>query len=289
MALRQTSGSVVCPSCKSLVGVNDATCYSCGRRNPGLWGFAPLLRSLGQDLGFGPLVIGLSAILYVVSLLLSGGSMGARGGLDILSPSAPALFILGASGGVPVFGYGRWWTIFSAGWLHGGILHIVMNLLWVRQLAPAVAYIYGPGRAIIIYTIAGACGFLLSSVAAVTLWWMPIPFLRGASLTVGASAPIFGLFGALVCYGRMGGSSLITAQVKTYALIIFLFGFVFPGVDNYAHAGGFIGGYVLARWMNPFKDERLDHFLIALVCLLVTVAAIGVSVITGVRFLSHDR
>ena len=72
MALRQTTGSVVCPSCRSLVGVNDATCYSCGRRNPGLWGFAPLVRALGQDLGFGPLVMGLCGVLYVLSLIIGG-------------------------------------------------------------------------------------------------------------------------------------------------------------------------------------------------------------------------
>jgi rhomboid protease GluP len=282
MALRQTTGSVVCPSCRSLVGVNDATCYSCGRRNPGLWGFAPLVRALGQDLGFGPLVIGLCVILYAISLLLSSRvNAQAGGGLNLLSPGSESLFLLGASGAVPIFGYGRWWTIFSAGWLHAGILHIVMNLLWVRQLAPLVAYIFGPGRAIIIYTVAGACGFLLSSL----MYFVPLPLLHGAGLTVGASAPIFGMFGALVCYGRMGGSSLITGQIKTYALMIFLFGLIIPGVDNMAHAGGFLGGYGIARLLNPFKDERLDHIVIALVCMIVTLACIVLSVITGVQHL----
>ena len=52
MFKRQTTGSVVCASCGSLVGVNDDTCYSCGRRNPGLWGFGPMLRAFGNDLGF---------------------------------------------------------------------------------------------------------------------------------------------------------------------------------------------------------------------------------------------
>ena len=63
--------------------------------------------------------------------------------------------------------------------------------------------------------------------------------LRGASFTVGASASIFGLLGALVHYGRKSGSSLIHAEAKRYALILFVFGLVMPGVDNFAHAGGF--------------------------------------------------
>ena len=288
MALRQTTGSVVCPSCRSLVGVNDATCYSCGRRNPGLWGFAPLVRALGQDLGFGPLVMGLCGVLYVLSLIIGGNFShpeATGGGLGVLSPSGPALQTLGASGWVPVFYFGRWWTIFSAGWLHGGALHIVMNMLWVRQLAPAVAYVYGPGRAIIIYVVAGACGFLLSSVMA----FVPLPLLHGATLTVGASAPIFGMFGALVCYGRMGGSSLITGEIKSYALIVFLFGLVIPGVDNWAHAGGFLGGYALARWLNPFREERLDHLLGAFACILITFASIAASVISFLRLIVASR
>jgi rhomboid protease GluP len=277
MALRQTTGSVVCPSCGSLVGVNDATCYNCGRRNPGMWGFAPLVRSFGQDLGFGPLIIGGCAIMFMLSLALSGGQIGMGGLTDFLSPAAGALFMLGASGAAPVFGYGHWWSVFSAGWLHGGLIHIVMNLLWVRQLAPVVADVYGPGRAVVIYVISSAVGFTLSSVA----FFFPLGPLRGAQLTVGASAPIFGLLGALVCYGRMGGSSMINSQAKSYALMLFLFGLIIPGVDNFAHAGGFVGGYLVARWMNPFKPERLDHLIWAVVLLLVTLVSILASVYTG--------
>ena len=62
------------------------------------------------------------------------------GGLfSMLSPSSRALFLFGASGALPVFAGGRWWTILSAGWLHGGLLHIFMNMMALRQLAPAVA------------------------------------------------------------------------------------------------------------------------------------------------------
>ena len=80
MLKRQRTGSVVCTSCGVLVGVNDDRCYNCGRRNPGLWGFAPLLRSLGGDLGFVPLVIGACIILYALTLLASRGNIGAPEG-----------------------------------------------------------------------------------------------------------------------------------------------------------------------------------------------------------------
>ena len=77
---RKTTGSVVCPSCGSLVGVRDDKCYMCGRVNPGLWGFAPVLRQLGADLGFVPLVIGASSVLYVLTLVASGSQLQVVGG-----------------------------------------------------------------------------------------------------------------------------------------------------------------------------------------------------------------
>src|SRR5262245_21849465 len=93
---RRTSGSVVCPSCGSLVGVLDDKCYSCGRSNPGLWGFAPLLRQLGTDLGFVPFAIGASSIIYVLTLLMSGRQLeSAAGGLSFLAPSSRALLLFG--------------------------------------------------------------------------------------------------------------------------------------------------------------------------------------------------
>jgi rhomboid protease GluP len=112
MFKRQTTGSVVCASCGYLVGVNDDKCYHCGRRNPGLWGFAPALRQLGNDLGFVPFVIGACVIIYGLMLFAARTSTEFT-----LSPTDPALFLFGASGARPMFYDGRWWTVLSASWL----------------------------------------------------------------------------------------------------------------------------------------------------------------------------
>jgi rhomboid protease GluP len=278
---RKTEGSVICTSCGVLVGVKDDRCYNCGRRNPGLWGYAPALRALGQDLGFVPLVMGATIVLYVLAMLLSRGDMQ----MMSLSPSNQILFLLGGSGAAPVFQYGRWWTLLTAGWLHAGVLHIFFNVLWIRQLGPAVAEIYGPARMIIIYTFASIAGFALSSIAGELLWWMPIYFLRGAQFTVGASAAIFGLLGAAVYYGRRSGSSHASKIGLQYALILGVFGLIFQGVDNYAHAGGFVGGYVTSMILDPLKPERVDHMVIAAACLLASLVAIIASVITALPLL----
>ena len=283
MFRRQTSGSVICTSCGVLVGVNDDTCYNCGRRNPGLWGFAPVLRSLGGDMGFVPFVIGACAVLYVLTLVASQGNIGMGGLFSLFSPSQTALFLFGASGAIPVFRLDRWWTVLSAGWLHGGALHILFNMMWVRQLAPATADLYGPGRMVIIYTAAGIAGFALSSFAGA---YLPnLFFLRGGQFTVGASASIFGLLGALVHYGRRGGSRLVGSEAMSYALMLGVFGFIMPGVDNYAHAGGFGGGYLASRLLDPLKPERIDHIAMALGCLALSILSIVVSIVTGLSLL----
>ena len=274
MFKRKTEGSLLCTSCGVLVGVNDPTCYNCGRRNPGLWGFGPALRALGNDLGFVSIVTGGTIIMYVLSLVLSrdGASIG-------LEPSNTALQILGASGAAPVFIRGWWWTVLTAGWLHGGLLHIFFNVLWIRQLGPEIANLYGAGRMIIIYTAAGIVGFALSSVMGL----LPIPFF-GAAVTVGASASIFGFLGALVHYGRRTGSSHIGRAGLQYAVFMGIMGFVFRGVDNAAHLGGFLGGYLASMILDPLKPERVDHILMAVGCLVVTLGAIIATVIYALPY-----
>lgn len=276
MFKRQRTGSVVCASCGYLVGVNDETCYHCGRRNPGLWGFAPALRRFGNDLGFVNAVIYGCVFLYMLGLVVSvalGLDVMGRSPLGMLSADYRVQLLLGASGASPVFELGMWWTVVSAGWLHGGALHILFNMMWVRNLGPAIADVYGAARMVIIYTAASIGGFALSSVAG--LFGIP---LIGSVLTVGASAPIFGLLGALMYYGRRGGSSLIHAEAKGYAIALAIFGVIMPGVDNGAHLGGFLAGYGMGMFLDPLKRERVNHMVWAVVCLLLTVVAILLSV-----------
>jgi rhomboid protease GluP len=275
MFKRKTEGSVICTACGVLVGVNDATCYNCGRRNPGLWGFGPALRALGTDLGFVNIVTAGAIIMYVLSLVMS------REGSQIgFEPNNVALQVLGASGAVPVFGRGWWWTVLTAGWLHGGILHIFFNILWIRQLGPAIADMYGAGRMVIIFTVGGIIGFAMSSV----LGLVNIPFF-GAGITVGASASIFGFLGALVHNGRRTGRSHVGQAGLQYALFMGVMGFIFRGVDNAAHLGGFVGGYAASMILDPLKPERVDHILIAVGCLAVTLAAIVYTVISALPYI----
>jgi rhomboid protease GluP len=267
MLKRQRTGSVLCPSCGKLVGVNDEVCLNCGRKRPGMWGLSSAVRGLGKDLGFVQAVIIGNAFLYVAMLIVDPSHIGMSGLFSIGTPSQESMLRFGASGAVPVFMLGRWWTLLSAGWLHGGLLHIGFNLYWIRFLAPETAELYGPARTVIVYTISSITGFLASS-------------LLGVPLTLGASAPILGLLGALVYYGRRTGSSVVGRTAWSYALFMIIFGFLMGGrTDNWAHLGGFVGGFLAGVLLDPRKTESGNHRLAAIACLALTVASIVASLV----------
>ena len=133
-------------------------------------------------------------------------------------------------------------------------------MLWLRQIGFWVEDLFGPSRFLIIYTLAGLTGSLVSTLA-------------GTQAFVGASGAIFGLFGAMIYYGRYRGGtfgSAIFRQVLIWAGIAFVLGLAMPNVDNWGHAGGFIGGFVVAMLLGYQEKKRqtLWHHILATLILL---------------------
>jgi rhomboid protease GluP len=261
---RKTSGAILCPSCGRLTNADAPACLVCGRRNPGMWGFAGPLRALFRRRSFVDVVTIACIVLYVASLVFDPrGALQPRGFLNVFSPSVEALFSLGAAGSVP-WRLGRWWTLLTAIYLHGGLLHILFNLLWIRQLGPAVEELYGPSRLVVIFTAAGVVGFVASN-------WVGHPF------TIGASGSIFGLLGALVAFGQKRGGTfgaMVLRQYGQWAVLLFVLGFLMPGVNNVAHAGGFVGGF-LTGLVLALAERRAETGFDQ----LMAVAAIGLTVV----------
>jgi rhomboid protease GluP len=93
--------------------------------------------------------------------------------------------------------------------------------------------------------------------------------------TIGASGSIFGLLAALIVYGRRRGGTMMSTQIWQWAIVLFVLGYLMPGVNNWAHAGGFGGGWVAAYAMKAI-DERRESVTILLVALaLIGVTAVG--------------
>jgi len=248
--LRKTSGSSLCYACGKLNRVDASVCFYCGRRNPGLWGFGPWLGRLAGRLDFARIVTVVCIAAYAASLLLDpAAAMRPRGVFNLLSPSQGALLALGMTGAYP-WQLGYWWTLLTAIYLHGSLLHIAFNLLWIHQLAPAVEQAYGRSRLVLIFTGGGVLGFVISNWA-------------GVGTTIGASGAVFGLLGAMATYGRSRGGLFGMAVFRQYwqwAVVLFVMGFLMPGVNNFAHAGGFVGGY-LTGMIVGHGDSRLGDGL----------------------------
>ncbi len=270
---RKTSGSTLCPSCGKLNSVNTPTCFYCGRRNPGLWGFGPGVGRLLGQLNFARVITGVCIAAYVLSLLFDvRTALRLRNPFDFLAPSLEALDALGMTGAY-AWALGRWWTLFTAIYLHGSLLHILFNVLWINQLAPGVEELYGRSRLIVIFTTAGVLGFVVSN-------------LVGTSFTIGASGSIFGLLGAMVHYGRSRGGTfgvMVFRQYGQWALVLFVLGFLMAGVNNFAHAGGFVGGYLAGVLLgyNGAQREGGTHKLAATITILLTVLSFVLALWTG--------
>ena len=255
--------AILCPSCHKLISDDVPRCHHCGQIRPGMFGLASQLRKLGLRLDFPHLITVVCGALYLLCLAIDPGAiLQPQGMMDILSPSGRASFDVGASGTIPVFRAGRWWTVFTAIYLHGSLLHIFFNMMWVRQLGPVVEELFGPYRLFVIFTVAGVVGFIAST-------------MMGSSLTLGASGSIFGLLAAAIVYGRRVGSDMFTRQYLQWAGMVFIFGLIMPGIDNWAHGGGFVGGYATA-WLfsrTPNDREGLSAYVLAGVCAVITVLA----------------
>ena len=266
---RKTSGSILCPSCGRLTNADARECLVCGRRNPGMWGFAGPLRMLFRKRSFVDLVTVACIALYVLTLVLDPTAvLSSRGPFSVFSPSGRALIDAGATG-ASLWQAGRWWTVITAIYLHGGPLHILFNILWIRQLGPAVEELYGPSRLVVIFTVAGALGFVASN-------------LVGYGLTIGASGSIFGLLGAMVAFGQKRGGTfgaMVLRQYGQWALLLFIMGFLMEGVNNVAHAGGFAGGFAagLGLALAEHRNETGLDQLLAAGCIALTLAAFALA------------
>ncbi len=258
-------GSMLCPNCGKLISINAEACIHCGYKNPGLWGWGQRLTGLFRNYDFAQIVTLACAALYMFCLALDPGAIfQVRGFLSFLSPSHESLDRLGMTGSFAMAA-GRWWTLITAIYLHGGLLHIFFNLMWVRQLAPQVEELFGASRLIVIYTFSGVLGFVLSN-------------FMGIGFTIGASGAIFGLLGAIVYYGRSRGGVFgreVYQQTLQSALVLFLFGFFMPGVNNWAHGGGFLGGYLTAMLVG-YSEKSLENVRIqglTVVTLAITIVS----------------
>jgi rhomboid protease GluP len=260
----------MCPHCRAFITTSDRVCPYCNEsvaprrveRSSG-----PILGGLIPHAGYYTVVILLiNTGLYLATSLYSMN--GGRG--NFITPDTGTIVLFGAKFFDPRYvPPGQWWRLVTAGFLHGGLLHILMNSWVMFDLGAQVEEIYGGARMLVIYFVANVAGFYVSYL------WAPF------TPSVGASAALFGLVGAMIAVGtryRSAMGSAVRSVYMRYLIYLLLFSLL-PGVDMAAHIGGLIGGFGVAYLAGTphyegFKLERfwkvsaVTSVLLTIICFL---------------------
>jgi rhomboid protease GluP len=257
----------MCPNCRAFITTNDRVCPYCDvklgpravdRRSPSDVGWIPAARFTTTVI----LLINLG--LYLATVLFS---MRGQGGGSLMAIDGQTLILFGAK--VPfLIAAGEYWRLITAGFLHGGLFHIMMNSWVIYDLGTSVEETYGTSKYLTLYLVSTVFGFVAST------WWSP-------SLSVGASAGLFGLIGAMIAAGlktRTPLGSALRAHYTQWAIYGLAIGLLpMFRVDNAAHLGGLAAGFALAyaagtRRLTAHWTDKL-WTLTAVVSVLVTLAA----------------
>ena len=257
----------MCPHCRAFITTKDRTCPYC---NEAVAPRQAREAATGVLAGFIPqarynttLILLINAGLFMATAIYSTKS----GQGNLLDIDGLTLLNFGAKY-TPVIALGQWWRLVTAGFLHGGLLHIAMNSWAMFDLGAQVDELYGTSRMLVIYFISSVCGFFASAI------WSPV-------LSVGASAALCGLIGAMIAVGMKSRSvyGAMIRQVYIRWLVWILIFSLLPRVDMAAHVGGLVGGFLVAwiagagerRYASPWT-ERLWR-LAAVFCLVLTGAS----------------
>jgi rhomboid protease GluP len=263
-------GSRICPHCGGLNGIDEKTCYRCGKGLPG-----PLASSArGLFSGFAADGLPATKAIALICLAVYALAVASQGGFkfDLSLTGAFRVSTLLRFGVLyPGIAAGEPWRLLASVFVHLGLLHIGLNMMSLVSLGRSLEPHFGSARFVLLYTATGLGGFLVSE-----LWdrWY-----GSAAITAGASGAIFGLVGAFVgvLFARKNPSwkrALVNNLI--YAGIL---GFVLPA-NNAAHLGGFaigiVVGALLERERNPRRRDGLMGALAGL-CLLASIASIVLS------------
>lgn len=276
----------LCPACGTLVGASATRCHMCGASLR--FSLAAASRSLSKILPeTSPAtyaILTFSCIMYAISLLwtvhISGFQMPQGGGFGALFSfggiNQNVLARLGASLPLP-YNLMEPWRFVTAVFLHGGLLHIGFNMWVLMDVGPMVEELYGSARFLFIYVATGIFGYVVSSFT--------------GHFSIGGSGALLGLIGvmlALTWGRRSAGAQMMRSQIIWWLIYIAVLGLI-PGlgIDNYAHAGGFVSGFVLGKIMadrGPVSaEERNRAYFLGWASALLVIASFAMVLFLNLR------
>jgi rhomboid protease GluP len=208
-----------------------------------------------------PTLVAINALVFLAMVV---------SGVSFLEPQTRDLVIWGGNFGALGPDYGQPWRLFTSMFVHVGIVHIAMNMVVLWDIGRFVERLLGNAGFIVVYVLAGLAGSLASAL------------VHPDTVSVGASAAIFGLYGALfgylVRYHHTVPRPLVLRLRKSggvFVLANLAFGLV-PGIDLSAHIGGLVGGFLFGAALScPLTEDGARRRLLR----NVGVAAFGAGAI----------
>ena len=147
---------------------------------------------------------------------------------------------------------GQWLRLIAPNFLHGGLLHIAMNMYMLYSVGPSAEAHFGSSNFGTLYLLSGVAGFCFSQIF-------------GGHPALGASAALFGLYGAemaivilrapVLKYAWRNSEVRSTAFTMSILILIGVSGLM-GNVDNWAHLGGFIVGGLLGGFFDIWRTRR---------------------------------
>ena len=225
----------MCPSCRAFIDSKNKVCEYCGAEVGARKSAAApsAISSLVPQDNFTTIILLLVNFgLFVATLLMTMKSASGGGGL-FAGIDMRVLRLFGAKDTFFIV-QGEWWRLVTAGFLHAGVFHIFMNSWVLFDLGMMAEQTFGTSRFLVIYFVSSVFGFIAS------MYWSPY------AISVGASAAVCGLIGAMIAHGYRSGSGFGSFYIR-WAVLIIVIGLM-PGfhIDNAAHIGGMAAGFVIA-------------------------------------------
>lgn len=216
------------------------------------------------------IVLFVNGILFVLSLLMTlraGEGFSLMGGID-----GRVLVRLGARF-TPLVFHGEVWRLVVPIFLHGSVLHILMNSWVLMDVGPQLEEVYGSSRYLFLYIVTGVISFVVSTAWSIVAW-------GGGGVAIGASGALMGLIGLMIAITKRHGgimAEMYRKQLVRWVVYIFVIGFIMRGIDNAAHLGGLVAGYLLGRVFEDREPmnaaERQRAYLLGWSAALVVLAS----------------
>lgn len=205
----------------------------------------PVGRQVGMQIPMSEPRVTYVLIAINVMIFLAMTAFGFLNGLGLNGSQDTRVLVLFGAQQNELVAMGDFYRLFTSMFIHIGIVHLAFNTWALYVIGMGLERLYGSARYLVIYILSGLGGSLVSYV------------LAPANVSAGASGAIFGLIGAEIAFfyrHRKTFGQASQQQLRSLLMVAginLVFGFTFPGINNYAHIGGLIFGAALGWFLAP--------------------------------------